>query len=117
MRTSLQLAWIILLRATGGFFVLEALLGVFLLINPATKHRLWAYAPLVDAIAFIIGFGLIFLRKWAAVAFLVVACYALYVLAREARRLDIWHPAILINLFFLVIPIWACIAGWRQLRW
>ena len=117
MRPRLQLAWIILLRLTGGFLVLEALAGVFLLINPTTKHRLWPYAPLIDLLVFIMGFGLIFLRKWAAVAFLVGASYSLYVLAREARRPDTWHPAIFINAFFLIIPIGGCIAGWRLLRW
>jgi hypothetical protein len=117
MRTRLELTKVILIRITGAFFIIEALLGVFLLLNPATKHRLWTYAPLVDLCAFIIGIGLVFLRRWAAVAFLLAAAYALYALARESRRPDIWHPAILINVVFIVIPIWACIAGWRQLRW
>ncbi len=107
----------ILIRITGAFFIIEALLGVLLLLNPATKHRLWAFAPLVDLFAFLIGVGLVFLRRWATIAFLLVACYALYVVARESRRPEIWHPAILINLVFVIIPIWACIAGWRQLRW
>ena len=117
MSASFVTAKLILIRLTGVFAIAVGLIGVFLALNPATAHRLSRYALVYDAIAFAIGVGLLLLRKWAAVTFvLLVACAAVFIV-REAFRPDIWRPAIYINLALLALPTWACTTAWRQLRW
>src|SRR2546423_1463434 len=69
MPASLASAKLILIRLTGVFAIAIGLLGVFLVVNPATTHRLSRYALVYDAIAFVIWVGLGFLRQWAAAIF------------------------------------------------
>ena len=96
--------------------ILTGLAGLFLSINPATSHRVSPFSILYDAVALLIGFGMVFLRKWAVIIFLALAVCAAVVVVRESFRIDIVRWAIYINLLLLVVPTWACLAAWRQLR-
>lgn len=108
---------IAIVRLTGATLIGCAVFGVFLLINPATVLRV---SPLRVAVIMplflMVGFGMVWLRKWTVVIFLLMAACATVFILKEAFRPDIWIWAIPINLGLLAIPTSACLASWRQLK-
>jgi hypothetical protein len=107
----------VIVRVLGIIVLLCGLLAVFALVNPATSARVSGGRVLLfSPVCLILGLGLIFLRKWAAIVFLALAVGAIGLLVKYSFEPRIWKWGILINLFFIGIAIWACLGSWRQLK-
>ena len=107
---------LVLVRIAGGFLVVIGLFGIFLLVNPATVHRLARLAPIYAMLSLIIGVGMLFLRKWAAALFVLLAVGQLAFFVRDTFGRDIPLWVLYLNALLLAIPVWACVGSWRQLR-
>jgi uncharacterized membrane protein YccC len=106
---------LLIIRLAGGVIIAIGLAGLFLFLNPATTHKLSPFALLYDLTALGVGFGMVFSRKWAAGAFVILATFASALIIRESLRPDVsrW---IYLNLFLLAVPVWACLTAWRTLK-